>query len=69
MINIMLIAGDKTEKLSEFLIQKGTFNLEYAFNSLSEDIHTIRDSIINVDKLVYHELCIYYLIELSNKEL
>lgn len=53
MINIMLIAGDKTEKLSEFLIQKGTFNLEYAFNSLSEDIHTIRDSIINVDKLVY----------------
>ncbi|MCM1172509.1 MAG: hypothetical protein NC393_10320 [Clostridium sp.] len=53
MINIMLIAGDKTEKLSEFLKQRGTFNIDYEFSSLMEDILEIKDSIISVDKLVY----------------
>lgn len=53
MINIMLVAGDKTEKLSEFLKQRGTFNIDFEYRSLSEEILTIKDSIINVDKLVY----------------
>lgn len=53
MINIMLVAGDKTEKLSEFLKQRGTFNIDFEYRSLSEEILAIKDSIINVDKLVY----------------
>ncbi len=53
MINVMLIAGDKTEKLSKFLQQKGTFDIEYAYRSLTEEIVSIKDNIVNVDKLVY----------------
>lgn len=53
MISIMLVAGEKTEKLAKFLQQKGTFDIECSYNSLSEEINTIKDNIINVDKLVY----------------
>lgn len=53
MINIMLVAGNKTEKLNNFLQQKGTFSIDYAYRSLAEDIVNIRDSIISVDKMVY----------------
>lgn len=53
MINIMLVAGDKTDKLSKFLQQKGTFDIEYSYRSLTEEVVTIKDNIVNVDKLVY----------------
>lgn len=53
MINIMLVAGEKTTKLAAFLRQRGTFQIDFTFRSLSEDLNKVRDSIINVDKLVY----------------
>ena len=53
MINIMLVAGEKTSSLANFLEQRGTCSVEYSYNSLTEEIVAIRDCIINVDKLVY----------------
>lgn len=53
MINLMLIAGDRTEKLATFMEDRGTFTVEFAFDSLSMNLGQIKDSIINVDKLMY----------------
>lgn len=53
MINVLLIAGDKTEKLTKFLEQRGAFEITNSYRSIAEDISTIRDSIINVDKMIY----------------
>lgn len=53
MINVMLVAGDNTPKLAEFLVQRGTFSLDFSYRSLTEEIMHVKDSIINVDKLIY----------------
>ena len=53
MINVMLVAGDNTPKLAEFLVQRGTFSLDFSYRSLTEEVMHVKDSIINVDKLIY----------------
>lgn len=53
MKSIMIIAGDKTEKLADFFTERGAFSVDYAYNSLSTNVVQIRDAIINVDKLLY----------------
>lgn len=53
MRSIMIVAADKTEKLAEFFTERGTFTVDYAFESLSTNVMQIKDAIINVDKLLY----------------
>ena len=49
MINVMLVAGDNTPKLAEFLVQRGTFSLDFSYRSLTEEVMHVKDSIINVE--------------------
>lgn len=52
MIRLMIVAGDRSTALADFL-SKGAFDVEYVYNSLSDGEESIRNSIIKVDKLVY----------------
>ena len=38
MKSIMIIAGDKTEKLADFFTERGAFSVDYAYNSLSTNV-------------------------------
>ena len=49
----MLVAGERTEKLAKFMEDKGTFSVEFAYESLSINLAQIKDSIISVDKMLY----------------
>lgn len=53
MINIMLVAGDKTDKLAKFFKMRNAFSVSMACESLSSNVAQIKDSIINVNTLLY----------------
>lgn len=52
MIKLMIVAGDSSDKLANFLEQRGTFSVECSFPDLS-NIEGIHDKIIKVDKFLY----------------
>lgn len=53
MINLLIVAGERTEKLAKFMRERGTFQVDFAYESLGMHYTTIKDSIINVDKILY----------------
>ena len=53
MINLMIVAGDKTEQLAKFMKERGTFSVNYAYESLGLNLGQIKDSIIIADQLLY----------------
>lgn len=53
MINLMIVAGDRTEQLSKFMEERGTFSVNYSYESLSLNLSNIKDSIIMADQLLY----------------
>lgn len=53
MINLMIVAGDKTESLAKFMEERGTFSVNYAYESLGLNLGQIKDSIIIADQLLY----------------
>ena len=53
MINLMIVAGDRTAQLSKFLEERGTFVVDYAYESLGLNLAKIKDSIISADQLLY----------------
>ena len=53
MINLMIVAGDKTESLAKFMEERGTFSVSYAYESLGLNLGQIKDSIIIADQLLY----------------
>lgn len=53
MINLMIVAGDRTEQLSKFMEERGTFAVSYSYESLGLNLGQIKDSIITADQLLY----------------
>lgn len=53
MINLMIVAGDRTDQLSKFMEERGTFSVNYSYESLSLNLSNIKDSIIMADQLLY----------------
>lgn len=53
MINIMLVAGDRTDKLATFFKMRNAFSVSVACESLSSNVTQIKDSIISVNSLLY----------------
>lgn len=53
MTNLMLVAGEKSEKLATFLKERGTFTVSSAFSNLKDNMDVIQNQIITVDKFVY----------------
>lgn len=53
MIKLMLIAGSKTDELADFLTQRGTFVVDFKYQSLNSAADSVLSSIIKVDKFVY----------------
>lgn len=53
MISLMVVAGDSTDRLADFLAQRGTFSVDEAYNNLVDNITILQNKIVNVDKLLY----------------
>ena len=53
MIKILVISNLKCNDLSEFLGDRGTFDVVARFTSISENIQAIQNDIIKVDKMLY----------------
>lgn len=53
MINLMIVAGDRTEQLKRFMEEKGTFSVPFAYESFGLNMSKIKDSIITADQLLY----------------
>lgn len=53
MINLMIVAGDRTEQLKRFMEEKGTFSVPFSYESFGLNMSKIKDSIITADQLLY----------------
>ena len=52
MIKLMIVAGNSTDKLADFLENRGTFSVQNRYDNFS-NLDEIQNEIINVDKLLY----------------
>lgn len=53
MINMMIVAGESSENLANFLTQRGTFTVDFVFNDIHSNLDEIMNQIIKVDKMLY----------------
>ena len=53
MIKLMLVAGENSNSLAEFLQQRGTFVVDFLYRDLYSNSQELLNSVIRVDKLVY----------------
>lgn len=53
MVKVMLVAGKSSKQLAEFLEQRGTFTVDFAYIDLSSNAEELLHSVIKVDKLIY----------------
>lgn len=53
MINLMLVAGERTSKLANFFKERGAFSVDFEYDSLAANEKNIKSSIVKVDKLLY----------------
>lgn len=53
MIKLLIVAGSDTTKLAKYLEEKGSFSVEFQFESLAEQMDEVKNSIIRVDKMLY----------------
>lgn len=53
MIKLMLVAGENSDSLAEFLQQRGTFVIDFLYKDLYSNSQQLLNSVIRVDKLVY----------------
>lgn len=53
MIKLLIISSLRSKELGEFLTQRGTFDVEGCYTSLSADAANIQNQIIKVDKTLY----------------
>lgn len=53
MIRLMVVAGDRVDNLVDFFSKQGTFEVECAYNNLTDNIDDIHSKIIRVDKMLY----------------
>lgn len=53
MSKILIIAGDNSKNLRDFMVERGTFEVPFYYESLSKSANEIKDSIIKVDKMLY----------------
>lgn len=53
MSKLLIVAGNRSEKLAEFMRDRGTFVVEHCYESFSKDINKIKLSIIKADKTLY----------------
>ena len=53
MVNIILIGGELTSKVENYLSRTDSINVLYSYNTLQMGIRNILDNFIDVQKLVY----------------
>lgn len=53
MIKLLIVSSLKSKELGEFLAQRGTFEIYKCYDSLSNNVADIQNSIVKVDKMLY----------------
>ena len=53
MINLLVVAGSTSDRLSDFLVNRGTFDVQFCYSSLYENVSEIQNQIIKTDKMLY----------------
>lgn len=53
MSKLLIIAGNNSKNLRDFMIERGTFEVPFYYESLSKNINEIKNSIVKVDKMLY----------------
>lgn len=49
----MIVAGTTSNSLKDFMVERGTFEVPFCYESLSRSVQEIKNSIIKVDKFLY----------------
>lgn len=53
MSKLLIIAGNNSKNLRDFMVERGTFEVPFYYESLSKSMNEIKHSIIKVDKMLY----------------
>lgn len=53
MSKLLLFAGNNTSTIKDFMVENGTFDVPFSYESISKNINEIKNSIIKVDKMLY----------------
>lgn len=53
MSKLLLFAGNNTAAIKDFMVENGTFDVPFYFESISKNVNEIKNSIIKVDKMLY----------------
>lgn len=53
MVKLIVVAGASSKKLAEFFDKRGTFEIEFVYENLTDNLNQIQNKVVVADKLLY----------------